>query len=54
VNPHPEPTAPDAASESAIEHVFRAWREATGEQTHLVESMDIVDGLIGRHLVCWG
>jgi hypothetical protein len=28
VNPHPEPTAPDAASESAIEHVFRAWHEA--------------------------
>jgi hypothetical protein len=26
----------------------------TGEQTHLVESMDIVDGLIARHLVCWG
>lgn len=54
MNPDPEPTAPDAASESAIEHVFRAWREATGEQTHLVESMDIVDGLIARHLVCWG
>jgi hypothetical protein len=26
----------------------------TGEQTHLVECMDIVDGLIARHLVCWG
>jgi steroid Delta-isomerase len=28
VNPHPEPMVPDAASESAIEHVFRAWHEA--------------------------
>jgi hypothetical protein len=26
----------------------------TGEQTRLVESTDIVDGLIARHLVCWG
>jgi steroid Delta-isomerase len=26
----------------------------TGEQTHLVECMDIVDGLIARHLACWG
>ncbi|MDU9001849.1 hypothetical protein [Streptomyces mirabilis] len=26
----------------------------TGEQPRLVESTDIVDGLIARHLVCWG
>ncbi|MEU6577236.1 hypothetical protein [Streptomyces sp. NPDC046805] len=25
-----------------------------GEQTRLVESRDIVDGLRARHLVCWG
>ena len=32
MNPYPEPSAPDAASESAIERVFRAWHEAVPAQ----------------------
>ncbi|MFB7225613.1 hypothetical protein [Streptomyces sp. NPDC056227] len=42
MNPHPEPTAPDAASESAIERVFRACHEAV-----LTQDADKIAGLYG-------
>ncbi|MGW0632635.1 hypothetical protein ACWCQN_40845 [Streptomyces sp. NPDC001984] len=47
MNPHPEPTAPDAASESAIERVFRAWHEAVLTQdADKIADLYAADGVI--------
>jgi ketosteroid isomerase-like protein len=47
VNPHPEPMAPDAASESAIEHVFRAWHEAVpARDTEKIADLYAADDVI--------
>lgn len=54
MNPHPEPTAPDAASESAIERVFRACHEAALTQdADKIAGLYAVDGVIETPPPCF-
>ncbi|MER6976191.1 hypothetical protein [Streptomyces carpinensis] len=47
MNPHPEPTAPGAARESAIEHVFRSWQQVVpAEDADKTADLYAADGVI--------
>ncbi|MCX4538258.1 hypothetical protein OHA79_45335 (plasmid) [Streptomyces sp. NBC_00841] len=47
MSPHPEPTAPDAARGSAIEHVFRARHEVVlAQDADKIANLYAADGVI--------